>query len=99
MKATNFLFFVDNAQQCFASTPQANFPAWIKSRLPFKISSTLKFVFFHKTAAVLLRQFKSPPKIGHLECKYQTFGVVGLKIVKNHQRRLWTILYATPTNK
>ena len=44
--------FVDNAQQCFAFTPQANFPAnslnftegesdGIKSRLPFKIFSTL----------------------------------------------------------
>ena len=45
--------FVDNAQQCFAFTPQAKFPAhsWIfiecegdgiESRLPFKIFSTLK---------------------------------------------------------
>ena len=46
--------FVDNAQQCFAFTPQANFPAHnlnftdgkgdgIESRLPFKIFSTLKY--------------------------------------------------------
>ena len=42
--------FVVNAQQCFACTPQANFPAHnfnedegdeIESRLPFKIFSTL----------------------------------------------------------
>ena len=47
-----FQMFVDNAQQCFAFTPQANFPPFIwifsedegdgiKSRLPFKIFSTL----------------------------------------------------------
>ena len=42
--------FVDNAQQCFAFMPQANFPIiWIftegygiESRLPFKIFSTFK---------------------------------------------------------
>ena len=52
--STNFFFqkFVDNAQQCFAFTPQTNFPTqiWIftkgegdgiESRLPFKIFSTL----------------------------------------------------------
>ena len=42
--------FVDNAQQCFAFTPHANFPAHnlnftegdeIESWLPFKIFSTL----------------------------------------------------------
>ena len=44
--------FVDNAQQCFASTPQANFPAhnlnlhwrwkwWDWIQIPFKIFSTL----------------------------------------------------------
>ena len=47
-----FQKFDDNAQQCFAFTPQANFPAHnlifsegksdgIESRLPFKIFSTL----------------------------------------------------------
>ena len=52
--STNFFFqkFVDNAQQCFAFTPQTNFPPiiWIfiegegdeiESMLSFKISSTL----------------------------------------------------------
>ena len=47
-----FQKFVENAQQCFAFTPQANFPPiiWLftdvegdrtESRLPFKIFSTL----------------------------------------------------------
>ena len=52
-----FQKFVDNAQQCFAFTPQSNFPAhdlnfhwrwrrWIESRLPFKVFFTLN-IYLH----------------------------------------------------
>ena len=57
--------FVDNAQQCLAFTPQANFPRHdlnfegegdgIKSRLPFKIFSTLHILSVHSSKQILER--------------------------------------------
>ena len=65
--------FVDNDQQCFAFTPQANFPTHnliftegdrIESLLPFKIFSTLKQnvnfannVFFDKNWTKKVKSF------------------------------------------
>ena len=61
MSINFFLFkslFVDNAQQCFAFTPQAAFPVCnlkftegdgIESRLPFKKVSTLDYLHTYIT--------------------------------------------------
>ena len=62
-----FQKFVYNAQQCFAFTPQADFPSYslnfiegesdeIKSRPPFKIFSTLKGKTVQKTYLLIQMQ-------------------------------------------
>ena len=65
--STNFQKFVDNAQQCFAFTPQANFPTHrlftegegdgIESRLHLKTFSTLCKMLYFDTRGQLIHAY------------------------------------------
>ena len=68
-----FQKFVHNTQQCFAFTPQANFPTHdlnlIESRLPFKIFSSL-FELKKQEFPYLSFVFNLRDGASHQTCKY-----------------------------